>query len=171
MDIDSDVETMDVPPPVEIRSETPSDPTDARSEYENEPRFTSSSIGLHVNQIRTTEDVAVHSASTIHVPIAITIHDENGTIHDSEQANIPSTSLGIPNIGTIDDVENIEDMALDMLTLDDLREEAYAENSGSQYIMMRRDDYLIKLFGIFKDPSFSFYKKPFIEFLGEPGLC
>jgi len=68
-----------------------------------------------------------------------------------------------------DNQRTVEEPADDIITLDEFRKSLYDENPGRALIFARRDQFLMKLLALFKNPQFEFFKQPFVEFLGEPG--
>lgn len=76
----------------------------------------------------------------------------------------PSTSF---HVGTEEpEGEVFED---NMLTIEDFRTQKMAENPGYEYIDISRDNYIEKLFAVYKNPNFNYFRKPKVEFRNEPG--
>jgi len=58
----------------------------------------------------------------------------------------------------------------ELVSLEDFRAYIYENNHGFEDISVQREDFLEKLLGVYKCPSFNYRPKTKVQFIGKPGL-
>jgi len=86
---------------------------------------------------------------------------EGHEMHETDEEDNNENEIFIPEVNFATDYE--------VMTLENYREQRYIENPGFSFIFVRREDFLVNMLGVYKDPNLNLYMKPKVQFFGEPG--
>lgn len=113
------------------------------------------------------EEVATGVADVLPVPTsANNVNEQISENNSDQQIAVASTSAR-----TCSELASQNSSCLDEppLTIDEFRMKVYEENPGIEYIQISRDNFIERLLGVYKNPTFNYAKKPMVEFVGESG--